>query len=248
MVLGSEAIGPGASNSKAIRIMGELLGSDTLGATAGSISYAGATGLVYDILFRGRTEQIADLLKREILECVVPQGITTYGNHYYGSANMMKVHNLLYQRGELPIRWAWWLGGSRGRVGGNSDPEIEAYYDTLGDFRGIGNDYIWNAGIGNEGWEGGMICTDAEALDPNSPKVPRGQGDLRQGLRPSCSDPFDYSQEGGYRNVLAALKSGLRIGFLHHYSDGTFDALFRVIEQAMAEGRAYLGRGAGVAN
>ncbi|MBI4464774.1 MAG: amidohydrolase family protein [Acidobacteria bacterium] len=233
IIFGSEAIGGGTHNTKAKEEMLRLLGREI-------DSYTGATALVFDIFFRGRAADAADYLKRELLECVVSQGVTTYGNHYYSSPTIMKIHNLLYQRGELPVRWAWWVGGG----GGNSraqamDPSFGQQYpyfftDDLGDFRGIGNDFIWNAGVADEGFDGGLICTTAKPLKPFNPQDILGYGGL-YGPRPDCATAnINYEDQAGYRLAKAALEAGERIGFLHHYSDGSFDALFHMIEQAIS--------------
>lgn len=236
LVFSSEAIGPEAHNTKAKEEMVKILGYEASGLNA-------RTAGLYDILFRGRTEDKVDFLKRELLQCVVSQGITTFGNHYYGSPSILKIYNLLYQRGELPVRWGWFvgtlwgnqLGGNRGdTVGDNGD--LRFFYRNLGDFRGIGNDYIWNTGVSNEAWETGLTCTKARPLNPVDPKNLLRAADLR----PDCAVPIDYDQQGGYHNVKAALESGLRVGFLHGYSDGTFDALFHMIDEAIANGKLTL--------
>jgi predicted amidohydrolase YtcJ len=231
MVMVGEAIGPAANNSKARDEMMKYLGTEMVGLQA-------RTSVLYDILFKDRLADAADFVKREILQCLAPQGITTFANHYYGAPSIMKVYNYLYKNNDLPVRWAWFMGGSYEKVGSNSDPDPKAYYNTLGDFRGIGNDYIWNAGIGNEGWEwgpqgkGGIgTCTGASPLPGATPGA----------LYTPCNQMMsNVEQYGGYQNVKAALQQGLRIGYLHHYSDGTFDALFKVIEDEIAAGRITL--------
>ncbi|OFV94067.1 MAG: hypothetical protein A3F68_05490 [Acidobacteria bacterium RIFCSPLOWO2_12_FULL_54_10] len=235
---GSEAIGPGASNTAAQKAMREILNTEIQG------SYAGATGLVYDILFRDRTADAADFLKRELLECVSAQGVTTYGNHYYGSPSIMKIHNYLMSRGELPVRWGWWVGGGRGgRMGQTSDyakQYQESFYHDLGDFRGIGNDYIWNAGVSNEGFDSGLICTKAKPKEAIDMSNVTGYGGL-VGPRMDCDQAkFDYENVSSYIPVKAALEAGLRIGFLHGYSDGSYDALFHMLDKAIAEKKVTL--------
>ncbi|MBI4464084.1 MAG: amidohydrolase family protein [Acidobacteria bacterium] len=231
LVFSSEAIGPEAHNTRAKEEMIRLLGYEANGLNA-------RTAVLYDILMQGRTEEKVDFLKRELLQCVVRQGITTFANHYYGSPSIMQIYNLLYQREELPVRWAWFLGTLWGNQVGISagdriadSGDMHFFYRNLGDFRGIGNDYIWNAGVSNEAWETGLTCTKAKPFRP----IDLSQVFLASDNRPDCSVPIDYEKQGGYWNVRAALESGLRIGFLHAYSDGTFDALLHLIEQAIAE-------------
>ena len=240
LVFASEAIGPEAHNTKAKDEMLRLLGYEAGGLNA-------RTAVLYDILLRGREDDKADFLKREILECVVKQGITTFANHYYGVPSIMKTYNLLYQRGELPVRWGWWVGtlwgnqiaGARGdSVGDNGD--MRFFYRNLGDFHGIGNDFIWNVGVSNEAWETGLTCTQAKPL-PTGPPGTASYRDFFAGLRRDCTaQPIPYDKQGGYSNVKTALESGLRVGFLHGYSDGTYDALFQIIEDAIAQGRLTL--------
>ena len=240
VVFGSERVGGSSHNTKAKELMEKFIGREVF-------SYTGATALVYDILFRGRTEEKMDFLKRELLECVVPQGITTYGNYYYGSPSIMQVHRLLSERGELPVRWAYWVGGGGGDplwVRGGSSNSIPMaslvaryrFYGDLGDSRGIGNDYLWNAGVSNEEFDRTLMCTTAKPANPINPQQ------LTSGVdwpRPDCN-PANYETDNGYLTVRAGLEAGLRIGFMHTYSDGSFDALFHMLEQAMAEGKLTL--------
>ena len=229
MVMVGEAIGPGANNSMARDEMVKYIGSETVGLQS-------RNAVTYEILFRNRLDDAVDFVKRELLTCIAAQGITTFANHYYNSPSIMKVYTTMKERNEMPVRWAWFLGGSNQKVGGNSDPEIEAYFSTLGDFVGVGDDFIWNAGIANEGWEwgpqgqGGIgTCTGATPL-PNPPM----EGQL---YMPCEGNLDDLEQFGGYRFVRAALRAGLRIGYLHFYSDGTFDALFKMLDEEVESGR-----------
>ncbi|MBI1955403.1 MAG: amidohydrolase family protein [Acidobacteria bacterium] len=231
MVHSSEAIGPEEHNTQAKDEMLKILGWEASGLTS-------RTGVLYDILFRGRTEEKVDFLKRELLECVVSQGVTTFGNHYYGTPSIMKTYNILYQRGELPVRWAWYegtlwgnqLGGGENTTGSDNG-DLQFFYRNLGDFRGIGNDYIWNAGVSNEAWETGLRCTTAKPTKPNAPS----------GVRRDCNaEPTIYDEAGGYQNVKAALENGLRISFLHTYSDGTYESLLHLLDEEIAKGNLTL--------
>ncbi|MBI4445117.1 MAG: hypothetical protein HY645_04345, partial [Acidobacteria bacterium] len=169
--------GPGIHNSRAKEEMLKILGREVDGL--------GAWGSVYwDILMRGRTEEKVDLLKRELMTCLAAPGLTTFSNHYYGTPSIQEIYRLLYERGELPVRYAWWLGGSRGFSAGvykdnkgypdpirdmSTEDNFAAVAPDLGDFRGIGNDYIWNAGIGFEIYDRFVGCTTAKKIDPSRP-------------------------------------------------------------------------------
>lgn len=230
LVHGTGISGPSEHNTKAKEEMIRLLGYEV----GGSSGLLARTAMAYDILLRGRLEEAADMLKREMLTCLSAQGITTYANHYYGTPSIMKAHRLLYERGELPARWGWWEGtlwGWRFAQGEKDTGDLTFFYRNLGDFRGIGNDYIWNVGVSNEAWEEDISCTIAKPLNPKN----------SWGLRRDCAEkPTDYSKAMGYQQVKTAIESGLRIGFLHGYSDGTYDALFHMVEEAMAQGKLTL--------
>ena len=224
----SEAIGPEVHNTRAKDEFIRMIRYEAAGLTT-------RTSLLYDILLKGRDNDKVDFLKRELLECVVPQGVTTFGNHYYGSPSIMKTYNLLVSRNELPVRWAWFLGtlwGNQLEAGinttGNDSGDLNFFYRNVGDFRGIGNDYIWNAGVSNEAWESGLSCTTVKPINPNA----------QSGVRRDCgSQPTEYEKAGGYQNVKAAVENGLRISFLHTYSDGTYDSLLKLLDDAVAGGK-----------
>ncbi|MBI4465399.1 MAG: amidohydrolase family protein, partial [Acidobacteria bacterium] len=226
IVMSNEAIGPGEHNRMAGEIQQKLLdGIEVDGLQA-------RVPMVYDILLRDRLEEKVDFIKRELEECIVPQGITTWGDTYKNSPSIMKVFNTLNQRGQLPARWGWWMGHYQGTGWNSNRDDLRLFYQNLGDFRGIGDDFIWNAGVAHESWEGGLTCTMAKPLSSSDPKT----------LMPACSPAIqaNYEKQGGFRNVISALRAGMRIGFLHHYSDGTFDALFSLIEREIDRGTVTL--------
>ncbi|OFV98632.1 MAG: hypothetical protein A3F68_09280 [Acidobacteria bacterium RIFCSPLOWO2_12_FULL_54_10] len=226
IIMSNEAIGPGEHNTLAGEIQRRMLdGIEVDGLQA-------RVPMVYDILMRDKLEEKVDLLKREIDECLAPQGITTWGDTYKNSPSIMKVFNTLRQRDLLNARWGWWMGHYQGKGWNSNNDDLRLFYQNLGDFRGIGDDYIWSAGVAHESWEGGLSCTIAKAL-PNSD---------RKDLLPACDPAMKdkYETRGGYKNLISALHSGLRIGFLHHYSDGTFDALFNFIENEISRGTVTL--------
>ena len=245
-VKNTETTGGDAHNTKAKEEFERINGVEISGLIA-------HTSVIYDHILRGRAEDIAEFLKTELFSCVASSGITTVGNYYRNTPTIMKGWNLLYQRDELPTRWAWWLGGGWGgdlaaRELGFDKEYAKLWYNDIGDFRGIGNDYIWNAGVSNEGWEGGNMCTKAELPSSDTSALYRNkQGEILwnrtgPGITPDCDTvkKNGYDTKRGYYRVKTAMEAGLRVGFMHNYSDGTSDALINMVEEAIADGKLTL--------
>jgi predicted amidohydrolase YtcJ len=53
----------------------------------------------------------------------------------------------------------------------------------------------------------------------------------------SCSEGIVYDEQFGYLSEKEILYRKLRPGFLHGYSDGTYDALFHMLDEAVASGQ-----------
>ena len=236
MLFATEGIGPTASNTMAKTIAKDIVGFEPTGIMARTV-------LPWEILFRRRLDIAMDILKREILECINAQGVTTFGDRYDRSPTIVKVYNTLAQKGELNVRFGFFPAGGANTVEKYNNPALEKFIikfvnQEAGDFRGVGNDFMWNAGIANEGWESGIICTKAKA--PASAGKPVDDesltGGLSEGLRPNCdAKPINYEDKYGYASVKAGLENGLRVAFMHGYSDGTYDAIFHMIDKAIAE-------------
>ena len=233
-----------AHNTKAKEQYEKINGVDV----EGLIAYSST---LYDHILHGRTDVMADILKSELLSCYAAQGMTVTANYYRNTPTIMKAWNLLYQRGELPTRYAWWLGGGWSEEGARQagvpqNVYDKLFYDDIGDFRGIGNDYIWSAGVANEtGWESGLMCTKAKLpAGQTEPGSTNAKGEILWGRTgPNCDEfqkTLNYDKLKGYSRVKTALNAGLRVGFMHGYSDGSYDALFHMVEQAIAEGRLTL--------
>lgn len=237
VLFATEGIGPTASNTKARQQMRAIIGFEAEGIFARTV-------VPWEILLRGKWDVAADILKREILECLSAQGITTFGDRFDRSPSIVKVYNMLYQRGELGVRYGYFPAGGANTVEKYNDPALTPFIINFvnkeaGDFRAVGNDFLWNAGIANEGWEGGLTCTQAKPLPSAAGQQGTGRS-IADGLRPDCSKPIDYDEKPGYQSVKAGLENGLRIAFLHGYSDGTYDAIFHMIDQAISEKKVTL--------
>ncbi|HWP83647.1 MAG TPA: amidohydrolase family protein [Terriglobia bacterium] len=209
-----------------------------------------APQLLWDILLRDREDVAMAIMKREMLECLSAHGIGTFGDRYDRSLASARIIRLLHERGELPVRWGYFVSSGSNTVGkyeklpGTTPDQVallvqEMLTHEIPDFRGVGNDYIWMAGTANEAWERngsnrgeGIACTKAE-LPPESARKP---GQVWAPLR-SCAAGINYEEQDGYTSEREILERRLRPGFLHGYSDGTYDALFHMLDQAVAKGQ-----------
>ncbi|OFV97791.1 MAG: hypothetical protein A3F68_13030 [Acidobacteria bacterium RIFCSPLOWO2_12_FULL_54_10] len=238
-LIATEAIGPSQNNTKAKQEMDRIVGYEATGIIARTV-------IPFEILMRGRWKEQAEILKQEMLECIAEAGVTTFGDRFDRSTLITKAFNVLHQNDDMPVRFAYYVPGA-GNIVSKYDkdkPEItdaiiRAFSQETGDFRGIGGDYFWNAGITNEGWEGGLTCTTATPL-PNVAAQGTGRS-VADGVRLDCAKAaINYDEKTGYKSVKAGLQSGLRIAFMHGYSDGTYDALFKMLSDEVTSGRMTL--------
>jgi predicted amidohydrolase YtcJ len=206
-----------------------------------------APQLLWDILLRDREDVAMELMKREMLECLSAHGIGTFGDRYDRSVASARIIRLLHEKEELPVRWGYFVSSGSNTVGkyekleGTTPEQVSLLVQKMltreiPDFRGVGNDYIWMAGTANEAWErngsdrsGGILCTKAE-LPPESSRRPDQVWDPVR----SCSERIAYDEQFGYLSEKEILYRKLRPGFLHGYSDGTYDALFHMLDEAVA--------------
>ena len=214
-VMVSGSLASGIFNSQARQIISDAIGRDidTLKPVALRVWYF----LVYDIILRNKTEEVAAMLKKE-LEENASFGLTTVQTHIE-PLEVIKALNWLDKRDEMPIRWAWI---HRSAYSLAADPA--EFYTLLGDFGGQGSDYFWNSGVGEEGWDTSP-CSQAVPEDP----------ELRAQLEQVEQCPGHKPGSFRYNGHLAALKAGLRLADVHATQDGTIDILFQMMDQLMAE-------------
>ncbi|MBI4459893.1 MAG: amidohydrolase family protein [Acidobacteria bacterium] len=225
MVFGPSVSAPSINNNKAQAIMKRVRGSEVSGMAA----YYTA---VYDILLGGQPEAIADLLRQEMLNCLTRYGITSFSSTVW-STSVLQGARLLEERGELPARWGWVHD-----MGFAAENPAE-FYRRLGDFRGHGSDSLWNIGMGNSVWERlPWACTQARPLE----NPPQKQGAASIPVNPiggqklPCPDSLRYD-DSSYQTIRSALESGLRPTYLDAYNDGTYDAVFRMLEELIRAGK-----------
>ena len=221
MIEGPESLGPSLNNSAAKAEMERLLGREVLGLRA-------LYTVPFDIILRGRVDAIAALIKKEMETCLLPYGITTVVGHIE-SPETLRALSWLDRRGEMPVRWGWVH-----RIGYSLAKDPVEFYSLIGDTRGQGSPFFWNIGAGEESWEARELysCSQATPLRPE-------QKNFR--YKPCPKDPASIGYDAeGYRALKATVESGLRPTFLHAYVDGTYDALFRLLDEAVRDGRVTL--------
>ncbi|MBI1955404.1 MAG: amidohydrolase family protein, partial [Acidobacteria bacterium] len=126
------------------------------------IWYDGSWG----VILRGRTEVAAEILRRE-LEEMVSFGITAVGTHGEVNTEVLNALRFLEQKGQLPLRFAW------SHESGFFGKEPVEFYRLLGNFLGMGSNYLWNFGVGLEAWP----------TDPNHIQYQAQMAAVEAGLR-----------------------------------------------------------------
>ncbi|MCH7803418.1 MAG: amidohydrolase family protein [Acidobacteria bacterium] len=205
----------GIYNSQARKLISEAIGQDidSLRPVGLRVWYY----LVYDIILKNKTEMVAGMLKKELLE-IASFGVTTVQTHIE-PLEVIKALNMMDHKGEMPIRWAWIH-----RTAFQLSENASEFYTLLGDFGGQGSEYFWNSGVGEEGWDSSP-CSQAVPKDPA----------MREQLARLEQCPGHKPGTEPYNAHLAALKAGLRLADVHATNDGTTDIIFQMFDQLMEE-------------
>ena len=174
--------------------------------------------VTYDIILRGKTRQVAELISEEMQE-LPPLGVTTVMSHIE-SPQVLRSVNYLDREGKMPVRWAWVH-----RIGFSLAEDPAQFYSLLGDFVGQGSEFFWNIGVGQEGWDS-QICTSA---------VPRTEPLREQQRRAIETGCENRPGTRGYEGHLAAARAGLRLANLHMYSDMGLHGAVEIAEQLIRE-------------
>jgi predicted amidohydrolase YtcJ len=213
-------IGAIVVNSKAKEEMVRVLGRDVAAEETVQIWSL----VMYDIIMRGRTDAVADLVRREMHE-LVPLGVTTIMSNI-SSPQVLRSLSVLNRREQLPVRWAWVH-----RAGFALAKDPAEFYSVLGDFSDGGNDFFWNIGVGEEGWDN-VWCTSLQPLS-----VPLQQLQRREIDAGKCEAvPGTRLYEGH----LAAARNGLRLADMHMYADMALDGAVQIAETLIREKRMTL--------
>lgn len=159
-----------------------------------------------DIIFQGRTELLAEILKAE-MELWAAHGVTGFGSSTYTAHNLQAIA-YLDQRGEMPGRFAW---GYRGR---DFHTDVIRY---LAGLVGHGTDHFWLIGI--QPPQSGGTCTSLNA----SPEVK---------AREQCSFAPGTPNRATLETIIRA---GGRIATMHSGGDQDIDYFLQAILKASKE-------------
>ena len=204
-------VGNTVTNTKAKQEMERVLGTEVDNLR---IWYL----VTYDLILKGKTEQVAGLVSEEMAENL-PLGVTTVMSHIE-SPQVLRSVNYLDQQGKMPVRWAWVH-----RIGYSLAKDPAEFYSLLGDFVGQGSEYFWNIGVGQEGWAN-AACTTA---------VPRTE-EARKAQRASAQRCEITPGTRGYDGHLAAARKGIRLANLHLYTDKALNAAVEIADKVIQEG------------
>lgn len=213
-------------NTPGSDIVKERLGSGAVRSDGRSSSSIQEYWL-YDILLKGKVKDVAYVLKLEMDTCLAPYGVTSLRTRMASPAVLGGL-NWLDRQGDLPVRWAY-----VNSVGYNSfvEEEVITYYKKTPDFRGHGSESLWNVGVGSE--SDPFRCTQAgNPRDPNAKPE-----DLYTVPCEASPSNVDYASSERWREAQALLELGLRLDQMHGQTDGTYDGMFEMIEQAVREGK-----------
>ncbi|MBI3896366.1 MAG: amidohydrolase family protein [Acidobacteria bacterium] len=170
-----------------------------------------------NVMFRGRTDLLAEVLKSE-LELWASYGVTTFGSSPYASGNYQAL-SYLDAKGEMPARFGWGYTGP--------DFSMETLRYMAGSL-GHGTDHLWLVGA----WGGaGSDCMTIQPR-PEWEQLKKdwtyGSGDFNR-----CS--FEPGSPGR-ENVERIIESGMRVATMHTGGDKDIDYYMDAIEEGSKKG------------
>ena len=202
------------NNTKAKEVMKQVLGKEV---TSIDFDYL----VPYEIILRGKTKEVAEMLSQEMEE-YVPLGITSILDHIE-SPQLLRSLNYLDRQGKMPIRWAWVH-----RMGFALAKDPAEFYSLLGDFSGGGSEYLWLTGVGSDNWDS-PFCTSA------IPRTQKLNEELRDRESLRAFQSCQYQGTSSYEGLVAAVRAGFRPVSGIVQSDRGLDALFQLAEQLIRD-------------
>ena len=174
--------------------------------------------ILTDLYFRSRVPLLADITE-EGLMLNAAAGITTYVSHIMGE-RFMDAFNVLMRENRMPVRFAYthWFGFAAGYA------DSEIFYKKMGDFRGHGNEYFWQAGVGLGAIDSGppRFCSTMEA--------------------PRETKELEWCQNGPgtreYNTTKTLIANYQRVQVGHAFADKGVDYFLDAVEEAMKENPA----------
>jgi predicted amidohydrolase YtcJ len=169
-------------------------------------------GVVVDGALNGRTEDLAKI-NLDGLQRWSSMGVTTFSSHIMGFENFDAFAKLT-REGRMPVRFAY-----THFQGFLVNPHAGNFYRRMGDMAGLGNDYLWNGGVGIGSVDSGIpsICTSLKLPEEiKKTEICRIAPGLAQ-------------REGTYEAVAA----GARVAVGHVYGDLAADHFMDILDEAI---------------
>ena len=169
-----------------------------------------------NVMFRGRTDLLAGVLKAE-MEHWASYGVTTFGSSPYATHNYQALA-YLDNRGEMPGRFGW------GYTGPDFSLETLRY---LSGSLGHGTDHLWLVGA----WDSsGSNCMTIEYQ-------PQWEEFKDQFAYGSSTNECNFTPGNPGRQTLSnIIESGMRVATMHTGGDKDIDYFMDVIEEASRKG------------
>ena len=211
-------------NTAAINAMQKLYGSPLTKEAVDEYGVAHNTAaqynreLVIDQYFNTRVPELAKIVEDGLAKNAAV-GVTTYVSHIMG-LRFLDAFNLLARQKRMPIRFGYthWFGFQAGY------PDSANFYRRMGDMAGMGNDFLWQAGVGLGSIDSGppRICSTMEA--PRAVKE-----------REFCQN---FSGTLTFEASKTAIANYQRVNVGHAYADKGVDYFLDAVEEAMKENPA----------
>ncbi len=201
-------------NGKAIDVMKDVYGGydEDLNLETGiSISVLIPRALTNDVI-AGGLDKVVKAFKEE-LQAWAGYGVTTFSSSI-SSLSGLTAYAELARKGDMPIRYAYTLG--QGYTSTSAEAALQ-FYRRVGNFRGLGDDHLWDVGASVVNLDGSYPQMKTSIDAPKSIK----------GREISFSTPGQPR-----RRILDSLiREGFRIAGVHVAGDAALDDYLTAIEE-----------------
>jgi predicted amidohydrolase YtcJ len=173
--------------------------------------------VIKDILLKGRDKDYAKSIKKLLIAISLPKGVTTIGTRILRTP--LNALFILDRRGEMPMRYGWFFSD-----GSYYNPE--GFYKRFPEMSGVGSDYLWNIGVGEEVTDSPStgLCTTIPTINP----------EFKARLEKARIDPCFLHNPIKRATVKDQIQYGRGVEF-HASGDKTADLLLEIIEEIQRE-------------